>query len=481
MTTPLSDTALALLVERCQKERAQFQQANTLPSPACLEIFRRAFTSTADQQAAWSAIHTLFERMMYKWISVQSQVEPEDVIQDAFLAFVRAAPQKPDLLNHDSLGPLVEYMRRCTKSALLQMVRKHRVITPPVSLDVYFDSLEQPDDMVQTALREDLKKRLDELLESAEDRLVFELRFECNIKPQAIFANHPELFPTYQAVATVVQRLTRRLRKDPVLQNLYGMRQKPEDSVFLKMSILEDEAGNAKDSGVDIPCPYDEVVLLDYITGLATPTLVAAIEQSVACHQTARTLAGELGQLLQVGQRLHCPDIETLIDYQERRLTGAAHLVVHRHMQQCPLCQKEWQMLTALDAVALESPMGVVRRMVEALFQAPLTLAVRGDWLHYQTPNLVLNIGVRQSTGKGRTWTLRAQLRTQEGNLITERVEQALLRRLDEPAQAPVVATLIAGEPSLTFRELATGEYALHVMTADEEIVIRKIVVGSAG
>jgi DNA-directed RNA polymerase specialized sigma24 family protein len=172
MEIALPEFTLASMIERCQKERAKFQQDGVSTSSACLEIFRRAFTNAEDQQDAWAAIYALFERMMRKWASVQSQVDPEDVMQEAFLAFTRAAPKKLDLLNHQSLGPLVQYMKLCIKSASLQRMRKREVLTPPASLEAYFDSLESSDEIAQATLRLDFEKRLDELLESAEDRLV---------------------------------------------------------------------------------------------------------------------------------------------------------------------------------------------------------------------------------------------------------------------------------------------------------------------
>ncbi|MCE7979754.1 MAG: hypothetical protein DYG89_01065 [Caldilinea sp. CFX5] len=487
MTTHFTKFVLTALIDRCQKERSQFQKSGTATSPACLEIFRRAFTNAKDHQAAWGAIHIIFEPMMRKWgnammdktISEQAEIDLDDILQKAFLAFVRHAPQGADLLNHDSLGPVVQYLKKCTQSACLTTKRKYHGLTPPTSLEEFFEIHTQIDETAQANLRIDIKERLDELLENPIERLVFELRFECNVKPQEIFASYPDLFPTYQDVATVIQRLTRRLRKDPVLQTLHSPRQKSTDAAFLKISMFEEEKVNSKDISVDTPCPYDEVTLLDYLTGLTTTVIATAIENSVACRQAARQLAYELGPLLTAAHRLHCPDVETLIAYHQRELTGSKQLVISRHLQQCPLCQAELQMLKATDEEAIEPQPSIIRQVIEAIFQSPLNLAVRGDWLYYRTPYLMLNVNVRQSTGKSRTWILRTQLRTIDGDLVTEQVEQAILKALDKPAQAPMVATLIPGEPSLTFRELAAGQYALHVITASEEIVIRKITIGS--
>lgn len=488
MTTHFTEFVLTALIDRCQKERSQFQKSGTATSPACLEIFRRAFTNAKDHQAAWNAIHIIFEPMMRKWgnamidktISEQAEIDLDDILQKAFLAFVRHAPQGADLLNHDSLGPVVQYLKKCTQSACLTTKRKYHGLTPPTSLEEFFEIHTQIDETAQANLRIDLKERLDELLENPIERLVFELRFECNVKPQEIFASYPDLFPIYQDVATVIQRLTRRLRKDPVLQNLHSPRQKPTDAAFLKISMFEEEKVNSKDISVDAPCPYDEVTLLDYLTGLTTTAIATAIENSVACRQAARQLAYELGPLLTAAHRLHCPDVETLIAYQERELTGTTQLVIHRHLQQCPSCQAELQILRAVDESSLEPQSSIIRRVVEAIFQSPTASPqpVRGEELVYETPQLTIMVTVRRSPGQGQSWTLRAQLRRQ-GILATGLVEEARLYRIDTDAEEQPLS-IPTNEISLVGKGLSAGSYRLHIFTADEEIVLRHITIGES-
>jgi hypothetical protein len=120
----------------------------------------------------------------------------------------------------------------------------------------------------------------------------------------------------------------------------------------------------------------------------------------------------------------------------------------------------------------------LLRRLVEAIFSSPLAMPqpVRGGWLHYRTPQVMVNLSTRKSIGKPRTWTLHAQLRTHEGRLISDQAESALLHMLTGPEHFSI--TPRHGTPSLVFHDLPAGDYSLQIVLAVEEVIIRKISVG---
>ena len=65
-----------------------------------------------------------------------------------------------------------------------------------------------------------LQERVNEIVNSEDERIVFQLRFVDGMKPQSIVAAHPDRFPDARIVYTLVQRLVQRLRRDPILWEL---------------------------------------------------------------------------------------------------------------------------------------------------------------------------------------------------------------------------------------------------------------------
>lgn len=483
-----------MLSTLCKQERQDFYRDRTTDSPACLELFRRAF---AQDQEAWEKIIDGFKPQLTRWVKSWFQlftlVEPDDLVQDAFLSFYRYAPQKPQLLNTSSLGPVIKYLYLCTKSAALQLKRKHEGLTAFVDLEEHAEISDPGDLIEQTMVRTVLQPFVERWVGTPEEQIIFSLYFEYNYKPQEIFAAHHQVFQNYNEVAKILQRLIRRMRKDEieVHQALYSSgaaRQKSENSAFVPFSLSNgngQNVTNVKDANVDTPCPYDDILLLDYLMGRAEPALVHAIERSPTCMQAANTLQQTLGPLMKRFHRRQCPEPLMLLEYQERLLTGVEQLMIQRHVEQCPLCQQELQLSVAMDNAArpfaeIVTPLTAVRRMVEALLQSPLTLAqpVRGDWLHYRTPELLVMVSVRRSSGKARTWNLRAQLRNDAGELITAQIEEAIVQRLGATPDEARVARVAPEESSLVFKELTAGDYALRVFTAETEIRIHKITIG---
>ena len=108
------------------------------------------------------------------------------------------------------------------------------------------------------------------------------------------------------------------------------------------------------------PCPYDEITLLDYVRGVTSYEIKLAIERSPACMAAARTLAEDMQVLTPMLRLALCPDVDTLIEYHEKRLPGAKQLVIHNHVQRCRQCQEELAMFTAIDEVPLQHGMIVI-------------------------------------------------------------------------------------------------------------------------
>lgn len=475
-------STIQLLIDQCQKERGRFQVTGNVLSSACVALFRHAF---AGDSFAQSAIQVTFAPLIKYWIGVQSNLDPEDVMQVTWQRFYRYAATLPNLVATDHLGPLLDYLKKCCKTALLLETRKLRIRTEELADEV--DTTHQPMNFTeQVALRMSIQQRLAELLTSEVERLVFDLRFGCGLMPQEIFEAHTDKFNNVKEVYNVVQRLTRRLYNDQELQELHGgSRQKSASSVSLFVSDIDVTADFSKkeeDFDVSIPCKFDEAILLDYITGQISAELRAEIEQSSACVYAARRLREAIFPLFPLLRRIRCPEAATLVAYQERELTGTEQLVVHHHISSCPLCQTELQLLNAVDQLPPIPKPGLIRRVVEALRQSPLTSApemreaVRGDLLRYETSQLVINLILREVTGRHRSWRLSGQLRTLDGQLFTTTGE-VLLQESDQSEQF-IQKVSLTETGSFSFEKLSSGKYELTVQTEAEEILIREITLG---
>ena len=447
----------------CQEERKRYHRTGETASPSCMELFRHAFTGN---ETAWTAIQSTFEPLIEKWIGVQSRLEVEDVRQDAWLAFFRHAPRIPRLVSTDQLGPVLEYLKKCTKSAILMVVRRSRQESDLYAGEIF-------DHAVQVQLRLDIQKCLDRLLETDEERQICTWRFIYGMSPRQIVEEYSSEYPDIQDVYQIIQRLSRRFRRDPELRqlgvNYISARRKTDSNASLEFRLFE-QPDMQEEKNVTEECHLNEAILLDYITGIATEYDRRVVEASPACMQVAQQLADEILPLLSLFYRTTCPDTARLIDYQERTLIGADYLVIERHVAECPHCQAEITILSDIDEVKLNAGTNPLHRFVEAFLATPTQLPqpVRGQMLRYETPQIAIILSKRKAVGKPRTWTLRGQLRTPDGQLFTD-VEDILLQYTTDVDRT--FHASLADSGSFTFQELAEGTYRLRVLTAEEEIM----------
>jgi hypothetical protein len=501
---------LSELIQRCFAERKAFIEKGEYHSPACVELFRRAF---AGDEPAWEAIFTqVFSRDIRRFIQAAasvrkfSQEDIEEALQETQLAFWHYAPKAPTLSNSTDLAPIIAYLKKCAMSATATVARK----LPPA-----FDSIadmagEDADESASSdrparrgsnllnqrsfaderASLQELVEGLRKLLHNELERLVAQEVFINDTPPRELVEDYPDLFEgnTKEAklkqVNQSLQTIRRRTKQSPFFQDLRNPRRKTGGDAFLHYSLQTDVEVDETIMPNDERCPFDEVTLLEYVRGLTPAEIRVAIERSPACVEAARALAEDSQQLTPLLRLALCPDVDTLIDYHEKRLPGAQQLVIHQHVQHCRQCQRESAMFAAIDQVNLQAQPSLIRQLFEALFLPPTLSAVpvRGalPGRHYRTqlrmPAIDILISTQKQTGKARTWTLRGELRTLEGLQFTE-VEQIILRAVDPPDTTEITTTLEA-DGMFVFRGLATGLYSLHIVTPTEEILVRALDVG---
>ena len=135
-------------------------------------------------------------------------------------------------------------------------------------------------------------------------------------------------------------------------------------------------------------------------------------------------------------------------------------------------------MLETVDSDATSINRNFLRPIIEAIYQSPLTFGLQGSWLHYRTPEVFINISSRQNRTKARSWTMRTQIRTHEGQLLAQAVEFAILERIDHPTADVYQLDTPTEDGSFVFREVEAGNYSLTIVMLENEIVIRSISIG---
>lgn len=242
-------------------------------------------------------------------------------------------------------------------------------------------------------------------------------------------------------------------------------------------------------------CPFDEVVLLDYINGHLDAQSRAEIERSPGCLDAARTLRLEMEEMQPLLRGMLCPDVDTLVAYQQHELADAEQLRIGRHVERCRYCAEELQLLAVADETwladvpeanpiseprieeASEHPLRKLMRTVREAFLIPPTLLpspVLGEMWTYQTPQITIDLAPSLVDDEELSWTVGGAVRTTEGELFTE-VERAVLVPLVGGEE--IVATIEApGE--FVFKGLDAGKYRLQIITPTEEVFIREIEIG---
>ncbi|MBX3001205.1 MAG: sigma-70 family RNA polymerase sigma factor [Caldilineaceae bacterium] len=479
MTISAPNLPLDKLIADCRQDRSarNFQR----PSSACVQIFRLAF---AGDQKAWDAIYSIFSGLVRHWLSQEIapnkkqyiEYDLEDLVQDVFANFHRWAPKATGLTATEHLDPLMNYLRTTCKTTVGQVGRKRR--PPQVESYPVVDRVSTDPPHEQIELRRHIDTILERLLKTDDEKIIFNLRFECDIPPREIVGQMPERFDMSEVRATV-QRLKRRMQNDPEMQQLAEtLRQKSLKFASLQ---IEEDSGPKRGGSMEEHCPLDELDLLDYITGLASAEVRERIESSPVCQLAAATLLFEIGPLLAVLYRRNCPTVEQLVDYQEHRLFSTQRLIIHQHVQSCPLCQSEMEHFHRIDLASQSDKGGWLRRIVEAIFQPP-TLAsqpIRGEThLNYRAEDIHLALNLRPDTDLPGRWTLRGQVRSSQGMLIGNEVASAVLI---STTNGEIQESEWSEERrSFAFRQVEAGVYRLHLGTSEAEIVVPSIAVGNA-
>lgn len=221
-------------------------------------------------------------------------------------------------------------------------------------------------------------------------------------------------------------------------------------------------------------CQVEEELLLAYMSGDVSEEIRRAIEESSVCLAKAKQLADEHSMVRQLLYRSMCPDSEELVAYQERSLPHEEEEKLRLHLQECPLCQEEYTLLTIADTVtlvpesaswfdAIQAAGYRTLRFIDAMFQPALKrgyAGILGDYTFPDLPNVHINLSTYESVEQLGSWSLLGRVITLDGLSVTDTVKFVILRGhgdlIGQEYQTPVDE-----HGYFVFEELNSGEYEL--------------------
>lgn len=488
------------VINCCRNERNVFRHTGERRSPCCIELFRRAFSGN---QEAWAEIDITFTPLLVTWVRsvlagkgnlrLLDEETQAEVVQSAKMTLSRVGYDRPGLTASDDLSILLKFWCTCTKREVLMALRK----LPRHWEDPLDGEIVAPSSAYDPELRNALQQRLPSLLDTEEEKLIFELAFVQSLKPADIQARYPDRFPERQALYKQIASLRERLRNDPILRRLAGLDPDDQDNgsdddqegddfhssttrdknprgpTSLKIQMGEGERG---DEHMQERCDLEESILVGYIAGLATAEQRAAVEAQPGCLALARRLAAEAARIEALLYRLTCPEPDQLVAYQEHELQGNDLLTLRLHLDRCERCQEDLALLAAMDAVPLErsGPLAGMRQLFEAILQPALTLQMKGQTHIYAAPIIQISLTLGRSSRDLPRWTMTGELSDADGGLFEELVDEVQLKH-DESIQS---TTTVDEERIFVFRDLEPGQYDLVVVTANADVVVKGLTIG---
>ncbi len=202
------------LAARCRRESGRPLPADR-PS-ACWELFRRAVVEN-DQQA-WAALHVQYRRLIAQW-GAGTGHDLDDLVWIVLDRFWRGVRDHDFPHRFPKMAEVMRFLKWCARSEAIDQARRRdyqrRVgekLTEARCLD-----RPAPNPEAQVFAGE-LREHLYSLLQGEDERLVFYLSWELDLKPHEIADQHPRRFADARAVSRIKERILRRLREDPVVQ-----------------------------------------------------------------------------------------------------------------------------------------------------------------------------------------------------------------------------------------------------------------------
>ena len=206
--------ALAALVAACRDTH----------DPSCFELFRRAVAER--DHAAWAAVMAQYAGLVRAWVrrhpssaALAPHEREEDWPTAAFGRFWAAIA--PERFGHFSgLAPLLQYLKMCAHSALMDVLRAR------AAAQIGDDSASIADAeavAVERLAASDLWHAVGAALSDDDERLVARLSFVLDLKPAEIYERYPARFASVADVYRIKRNILERLRRNETIRALANL------------------------------------------------------------------------------------------------------------------------------------------------------------------------------------------------------------------------------------------------------------------
>lgn len=210
------------LAEQCGAEAERYRQTGQSDETYCFELFRQALVDR--DEAAWRAIYAQYQSLVARWVYAYAAAFPldkalEDFVNEAFARMWQYGVKPETAEKLDGLGKCLSYLKKCAWSS----VEDHRrwqdkdALAKGETLDNWREQAapaSPPEDQVERdeSLAE-LRRALEETLQSREERLVAEESWVYGQTPRQIQARYPETFASVEVVSQTKRNILKRLRR----------------------------------------------------------------------------------------------------------------------------------------------------------------------------------------------------------------------------------------------------------------------------
>ncbi len=210
----LAPLTTAELAARCRQESGRPLPANR-PS-ACWELFRRAVVENDPQ--AWQALRAQYRRLIGQW-GAGTGHDLDDLAWIVLDRFWRGVRDHDFPHRFPTMTEVMRFLKWCARSEAIDQARRcdyQRRVGEKLAEARQLDRpAPGPESQVFAA---ELRQYLYSRLQDDDERLVFYLSWELDLPPQEIARQHPRRFADARMVSRVKERILRRLREDPAVQ-----------------------------------------------------------------------------------------------------------------------------------------------------------------------------------------------------------------------------------------------------------------------
>ena len=237
----IEDLPINLLVENCRHEIEQYySRQKEAGFDNCFELWRRALAGRDD--LAWGALYPLYLGQVRGWLRQNTRRWPTLHFDEAILingayyrVFRSITPQKFE--NFSSLARLLEYVKLCCASEVLDTVRQLEATREQVSLEVHETTndteegfspqsrLSSPDNVEESVTNELDRAPFWEIVErhlyNPAEKTAMYARYVLGLPPREIRESFPHYFADEKAVYRHIRNVTWRLKQDPRLKNWF--------------------------------------------------------------------------------------------------------------------------------------------------------------------------------------------------------------------------------------------------------------------